>query len=192
MALGGGTARSDLRGGVGWIVFGLAIVGASLRMDRYESMGGTLYTAPGLVPGMLGLLLMLLGALLAWRGGRRRAAPAPAPAVPVPAAAAAAGPSSEAEASGAPASDAEAGGVPAPLLGRRTLLALALALSYAIVLIGRAPFAPSTALFVAVFSSLYSEQPSLTRRLLVAVAAGMLTAAAVVLIFERVFLVRLP
>lgn len=61
-------ARSDLAGGAGWMVFGLVILVASWRMDRFEAMGATAYTAPGLVPGLFGAVLMLLGALLAWRG----------------------------------------------------------------------------------------------------------------------------
>ena len=39
-----------------------AVVIASWRMDRFESMGGSLYTAPGLVPGLFGCALLLLGA----------------------------------------------------------------------------------------------------------------------------------
>lgn len=165
MSQGGVTARSDLRGGVGWMVFGVVIVSASLQMDRFETMGGTVYTAPGLVPGMFGLALIVLGALLAWRGWRAGRALA-----------------------GAGTGDV----APTPLLDRRTLLALALTLSYAIGLVGRAPFAPSTAVFVAVFAWLYADQPSPVRRALVALATGVLTALVVVLVFERVFLVRLP
>lgn len=65
-------ARSDLAGGAGWMAFGLAILVASWRMDRFEAMGATSYTAPGLVPGLFGLALVLLGGLLAWRGWRAR------------------------------------------------------------------------------------------------------------------------
>jgi hypothetical protein len=61
MSEGGQSARSDLWGGVGWAGFGLAIIAASWRMDRFESMGAQLYTMPGFVPGMLGGALLLLG-----------------------------------------------------------------------------------------------------------------------------------
>ena len=61
MSEGVNSARSDLRGGAGWIGFGLLIVGESLRMDRYTSMGATIYTMPGFVPGMIGAVLVLLG-----------------------------------------------------------------------------------------------------------------------------------
>jgi hypothetical protein len=36
-------------------------------MDRLERHGAALYTAPGLVPGLLGLVLLVLGGLLALR-----------------------------------------------------------------------------------------------------------------------------
>ncbi len=49
------TARSDVYGGAGWIVFGLLIVVASLRMDRFTSMGASLYMMPGFVPGIPGV-----------------------------------------------------------------------------------------------------------------------------------------
>ena len=71
MTEGGTTARSDLWGGAGWAGFGLLIVAASVRMERFESMGAQLYTMPGFVPGMLGGVLLLLGAVLMLRGWRR-------------------------------------------------------------------------------------------------------------------------
>ena len=55
MSEGGKTARSDLLGGAGWMGFGLLIVTQALRMDRFTSMGATLYTMPGFVPGIIGL-----------------------------------------------------------------------------------------------------------------------------------------
>ena len=53
-----------------WVAFGLAVMVASWRMDRLESQGATLYTAPGLVPGILGTVLLLFGLLLALRAAR--------------------------------------------------------------------------------------------------------------------------
>ncbi len=52
---------------------GAAIVYASWTMDRLERHGAALYTAPGLVPGLLGLVILGLGASMAVR--RRPAAP---------------------------------------------------------------------------------------------------------------------
>jgi putative tricarboxylic transport membrane protein len=160
MAPGGGAGRSDLRGGMGWVVFGVVILAASGSMDRFESMGATLYTAPGFVPAMFGLALMLLGALLAWRGWRARRV------------------------------DESAAGE--ALLNRRVGVTLALTLLYAAVLVGRIPFWLATALFVATFTGIYADALPPWRRALTAATAGVLTTLAVVLVFERLFLVRLP
>lgn len=150
---------SDLKGGLGWMAGGAVIFAAAWRMDRFEQMGGTLYTAPGLVPGLFGLALVLLGAALAWRGLRRR---------------------------GGGADAAE------PLLNRRVLVTLALTLAYAAGAVGRLPFAPATAVFVAVFAWLYADTSRGLRRIVIALLAGVLTATAVVLVFEDLVLVRLP
>jgi len=50
-----------------WALGGGAIVYASWTMDRLERHGAALYTAPGLVPGLLGLVILLLGVVLAVR-----------------------------------------------------------------------------------------------------------------------------
>jgi hypothetical protein len=159
MNTGGDAARADLRGGLGWMAFGSLVVVASWRMDRFESMGGTIYTAPGLVPGLFGAMLVLLGAALAWRGWRQRGRGA--------------------DASGA-------------LLNRRIAGTLVLSLIYAAVLIGRVPFTLATAAFVTLFTGLYGDAERPLRRWGVALAAGVLTAAAVLVVFEHIFLVRLP
>jgi hypothetical protein len=162
MTEGGKTARSDIWGGAGWVGLGLLIVAGSLRMDRFESMGAQLYTMPGFVPGMIGGLVAALGLVLMLRGWLRRAADASAQAAE-------------------------------PLLNRRIVTTLVLTLMYAGLLIGRAPFWLVTALFVAAFVAVFMP-PGATpaRRALVAVAAGVLTSAIVTLVFQHVFLVRLP
>lgn len=166
MSEGGKTARSDLWGGAGWVVLGLVIVIGSLRMDRFESMGAQLYTMPGFVPGMIGGFVALLGLVLMLRGWLRRdqeTAPDDA-AAPVE-----------------------------PLLNRRIGITMVLTLVYAGLLIGRAPFWLVTALFVAAFVALFAPADQApARRATVAVLAGVLTAAVVTLVFEQVFLVRLP
>jgi hypothetical protein len=161
MTTGGRTARSDLIGGAGWVVFGLAVLICALRMDRFEQMGATLYTMPGFVPGLIGVTLMLLGAALALRGLRRRLRE--------------------------PVAEAE------PLFNARALVMLGLTLGYAAGLVGRVPFWLGTTLFVAAFVWLFTprERPPL-RRAVVAVIAGVATAATIVMVFEQVFFVRLP
>lgn len=165
MSEGGKTARSDLIGGAGWVVFGLAIVIGSVRMDRYEAMGAQLYTMPGFVPGMIGGLVALLGSVLMLRGWLRRG-------------------HETAAIDGEPVE---------PVLNRRIVITMALTLVYAGLLIGRAPFWLVTALFVAAFVAVFIPADATpVRRAMVAVLAGVLTSAVVTLVFEQVFLVRLP
>ena len=63
--------RGDLVQGAVWALGGGVIVYASWTMDRLERHGAALYTAPGLVPGLLGLVLLVLGVVLAVRASRR-------------------------------------------------------------------------------------------------------------------------
>lgn len=77
--------RADLLFGLGWIVLGAAIAAGSWRMDRLEGQGVEPYAVPGLVPGLLGILLALLGlamALRGWRGGAAEGTAGPARAEP--------------------------------------------------------------------------------------------------------------
>ena len=62
--------KSDTIQGLAWVAIGGAIVYASWTMDRLERYGAALYSAPGLVPGLLGLVLLALGLVLALRGSR--------------------------------------------------------------------------------------------------------------------------
>jgi Tripartite tricarboxylate transporter TctB family len=172
MSEGGTSARSDLIGGAGWIFFGLAICVGSSRMDRFEAMGATLYTMPGFVPGLFGALLMLLGAALLWRGWRRTHRRHPP---------AGAGPEERHAASDG------------TTINRRVAIVLALSLVYAAVLVGRTPFWLATVLYVTAFTWLFAQADrGAVRRALVALVTGVVTTAVVVLVFEQVFLVRLP
>jgi hypothetical protein len=161
MSAPSGTKRSDLLGGLTWMALGVVILAACWRMDRFESMGGTVYTAPGLVPGLFGLALLALGGVLAWRGARAPESP-----------------------------------VASMLWAPRVLVALALMLAYAALLVSRLPFWLATGLFVAAFIAWFSgdrDPPASWRqRWLLAAACGAGTAVVITLVFERVFLVRLP
>lgn len=53
--------------GAVWAAVGASIVYASWTMDRLERYGATFYSAPGLVPGLLGLVILALGIALALR-----------------------------------------------------------------------------------------------------------------------------
>ncbi|MEO9068842.1 MAG: hypothetical protein ABI281_12000, partial [Caldimonas sp.] len=64
-------ATSELRGGLTWAVFGIAVLALSLRMDRLEAQHINPYTVPGLLPGLLGIVTILLGGLMTLRSWRR-------------------------------------------------------------------------------------------------------------------------
>jgi hypothetical protein len=55
--------------GLGWAVFGAAVLVASWRMDRLASLNINPWSAPGLMPGVLGALMLVFGAALAFRKG---------------------------------------------------------------------------------------------------------------------------
>src|SRR5882757_11178733 len=62
--------RSDFLSALGWMAFGIAILIGSVMMDRLEKQGINPYTIPGLLPGLLGIAMTILGALLAARSWR--------------------------------------------------------------------------------------------------------------------------
>src|SRR5690349_24593772 len=60
-------ARAELVQACGWGLLGLLVLIGSIRMDRLESQHINPYTVPGLLPGLLGLAMLFLAALLGWR-----------------------------------------------------------------------------------------------------------------------------
>ncbi len=179
-------ARSDLKDGAGWIALGIAVLVASLRMDRLESQGINPYTIPGLLPGLLGAAMILLGGVLALRSWRRGALH-----------------------EGLPAADAARRSQ-----RKRIAIVLALILGYGLVLVGHPsllvhllvpgslaglPFWLASALFVAtaiLVLQRMSADPAdraITLPLVAkAVVIAVLAAVAIQLVFQEVFLVRLP
>jgi hypothetical protein len=61
--------RTDLKDGLAWVALGAVILVMSLLMDRLPEQGVPAYAAPGLLPGLLGVVMMLFGALVALRRG---------------------------------------------------------------------------------------------------------------------------
>mgnify|MGYP003562699033 FL=1 len=156
-----------------WMAFGLAVMIASWRMDRLESQGATLYTAPGLVPGILGTVLLLFGVVLALRavraGGHRLGAHR-----------------------WAASRDARA-------VVMRVGAFLLLGLAYAAGLVGRGgiPFWLATFVFVTVSVAAFDwtrrrDAGQTLRGLLFAAVIGAATSFVVSYFFQEVFLVRLP
>jgi len=171
-------ARADALFGVFWTGLGLAIAIGSWRMDRLEGQGVEPYAVPGLVPGMLGLVLAVFGLILLLRG--MRGAP-PAVADPdLPA---------EVLADAAPLAVAEPW---------RIALALLLVGGFILGLLGRGPpFWLAAFLFVFLAITLF-EAPerrasgTLARGVAQAALIAAVAAAAVTYVFQEVFLVRLP
>lgn len=166
--------RSELREAFVWIALGALVVFGAWRMDRMTQQGGELYTAPGLWPGLVGLAIALLGGVLAWRALRRSRV--------------------SSWDAGEP-DDADY----AP--GSQFTFAALFFFVYALLLVGHGlPFWLGTALFVTTYVFVFrraerlagSRGGSARGDAILAVTCGMVTAAAVTLVFEDVFLVRLP
>jgi hypothetical protein len=62
-----GMVKADFVTGLAFVALGIATVVESLRMPAFAELHAEPYTAPGIVPGLLGAALALLGALLSLR-----------------------------------------------------------------------------------------------------------------------------
>jgi putative tricarboxylic transport membrane protein len=161
--------RSDFRSALGWMALGIAILIGSVTMDRLEKQGINPYTIPGLLPGLLGCAMTILGALLALRSWRPHLLASKS----------------------APADRAER---------KRLLLVLGLCLAFGVVLVGHGlPFWLAAAIFVtvAIVSLQYQQRQSIDRKpsprmLLKAAAIGLGAGVIITIVFQEIFLVRLP
>jgi hypothetical protein len=164
--------RSDFLSAFGWMGLGIAILIGSVTMDRLEKQDINPYTIPGLLPGLLGIAMTILGALLAARSWRPGLLARPVIA-------------------NASNHRAERG---------RLLLVLGLCLGFGVILVGHGlPFWLAAAIFVtaAILSLQYQRrqatgQPSLSRRFVFAAAVGLGAGIVITIIFQEIFLVRLP
>jgi hypothetical protein len=157
--------RNDLAEGLGWLVLGGAVLIGSVTMDRLQSQGVQPYAAPGLLPGLLGIALFLFGLLFTLRGRGSRP-------------------------------DAPRG---QGTRSRRLVLVLALCLVFGVGLVGHGlPFWAASALFVTVSILVLqsTEQPGAgrlhPRQLATAALIGLGAGFGVTLLFQDLFLVRLP
>lgn len=176
---------SDRIGGLIWMAFGIAVVYGSWTMDRLQSLGIPPATAPGVVPGLIGLGIIIFGSILLIRRERASAD------LTQPVAAAPAEITAPFEAA-APAVHRD------ELDWKRVLLSWVLCMTYGGVLLGGgAPYWVLTAAFLFLHILLLDETgrvpaaPTL-RRLLIAAILAPVAATLVMLTFERIFLVRLP
>ena len=158
--------RADAADALAWLALGAVIVAASLAMDRLENQDVPPFAVPGLLPGLLGVGLLLLGAVLMGRS-LRRGALHPAAATP-----------------------REGWG--------RAALVIVLCVLFGTVLVGHGlPFWLAAAVFVTV--AILLLQPGAAGRprfgargVLLAAVIGLCSGGAVTLVFQRIFLVRLP
>ncbi len=156
--------RADLWFAIVLTAVSVVVVVESWRMPRLENLGVHPMSAPGLTPGLIGLVLAGLGLRLLWRSLRARAE---LPAAPGEAAPDAAWP--------------------------RALLALTLCMVYALGLLGRLPFLWATGLFVFAFVAAFTFERGRAMRVLGgALLMAVAVALSVSLLFEQLFLVRLP
>jgi len=66
---------SDRAQGAFWILIGGAIFYASWTMDRLANLGVKPFSAPGLLPGVLGVFIFILGVAMLLRGKRETSEP---------------------------------------------------------------------------------------------------------------------
>jgi hypothetical protein len=153
--------RADLWVAASFLAFGAAILFFSLRMPTYSEQEGQLYTAPGLVPGLYGVVIAILSLWLALRSIRR----------------------------GALASSTDRSARETGNSNTRLAIAAGLGVLFTVGLIGRMPFWLAITIFVCLFITIFEWTPGLivkarTRRVAVAVLQGLVTGAAVTLVFE--------
>ncbi len=166
------SARTDLITAAVLFVFGVAVVWVALQMPTFTDVGGSGLTAPGIVPGFHGIVLALLSLIFALRSIYRGALQ-PGGGKPV-----------------------GFDGLP-PISLKRLAIATALCLTFAIGLVTRVPFPVAVFLFVGAFIIVFEWQPGMATALRVRrIVTGLLVAAGmatfVVVVFQEVFLVRLP
>jgi putative tricarboxylic transport membrane protein len=164
--------RADGHDAVGWIVLGVAVLAGSLTMDRLERQHINPYTAPGLLPGLLGIAMILLGGVLALRSVHRGALHASLPP---------AGPAQREE-------------------RLRIAVVTALCVGYGVVLIGHGlPFWVASTIYVTgsiLVLQRIGREPDATRStwggwvkaLVIGLGASLVTQG----VFQELFLVRLP
>ena len=166
---------ADRIGGLIWVVFGAAVVYGSWTMDRLVSLGIPPSTAPGVPTGLLGLGFIAFGLVMLLRRGPAQVR-----------------------------SYADQGTRAEPetrdqgFAWGRALLSATLCLTYAGLLLGRGlPYWLLTGAFLFLHIVLLDEsghvpaRPTLRRLLAAALIAPTVTVV-VMLVFEKLFLVRLP
>jgi putative tricarboxylic transport membrane protein len=166
------SARVDLIAAAMFFAFGAAVMFLSWQMPTFVDVGGTPFTAPGIVPGFHGTIIALLSLAYAIRSVYRGALQ-PGGGKPV-----------------------IEGDRPQISL-TRLAIAVALCLIFSVVLVTRIPFWLAVGLFVTAFIVIFEwpHPATRTKRIRRIVTAALVGAAAggfMVAVFQEIFLVRLP
>ena len=159
---------ADLISGGVWLVLAIGIMSGSWAMDRLVHLKVPVSTAPGLVPGLLGVSIAIMGLLLILRAIRAGAlAQAHVPAFSI-------------------------------REHWRLLTALVICFVFALGLMGHGlPFWLATAIFTATFVFVFQFDDrrtagTLLRGAVVATAFGLICGGVIHYVFQELFLVRLP
>jgi hypothetical protein len=159
---------ADLISGSVWVALAAGIMILSWKMDRLTHLQASIYTAPGIVPGLLGLALAIMGLLLILRSVR---------------------------AGGIGKAQLPRFGFRAHW---RILTALVLCLTFALGLVGSGlPFWLAAAIFIAIFVFVFQfedrkESGTLARGAAFASVFGLICGGSIYYVFQDLFLVRLP
>lgn len=174
--------RAEVLSAVVWAVAGGAIVLASWRMDRLDALAINPWSAPGLTPGVIGVMIVGFALALAWQafhdGDGADADPA-------------------ADAAGADPS-AVAGAAASAGSARRSFAAVLMCVLFAGLSLGHGlPFVIEGSLFVFAFTAAFSwpawrAQQRIARGLARTAVVAVIACGFISWLFESVFLVRLP
>jgi putative tricarboxylic transport membrane protein len=166
-------ARKDFIASIVLIAFSLTIIIMSYTMPRLERRGIDPFSAPGVVPGMIGLVLLCLALILFVRsvryGGYRI---------------------TKGTTDTVQTQNQKGAAV-------RVMLTLFVSLVYAIGFLGRLNYSVSTALFIFAFICLFEIQPGRSlwnqrKIILFALVQAVVAALLITVVFQNLFLVDLP
>ena len=164
--------KADLVTGLVLIIFSLTMIEESWRMPRLEQLGIHPLSVPGLVPGLLGVVLLLLGTILTVRSFRRG------------------GHRLGITRENTLRTIREPGNL-------RLLGTLVLCIGYATVMIGNMPYWLATGIFTFLFVAIFEWRRGATprarlRSLVIATIIAVAVSSAVTWVFAELFLVTLP
>ncbi len=164
--------KKDFIASIVLIAFSISVVVSSYTMPRLERRGIDPFSAPGVVPGMIGMILLCLSLILfvrSVRGGGYRLFRA----------------------------GRESGSAENPGAVQRVLLTLLISLVYAVGLLGRIDYTVATLLYIFGFIVLFEYRRGVSplhqkKMLGSALLLALIAAVLITLVFRKLFLVDLP